>query len=126
MAAQPEGNEGFRLLEEFVCEAIPGPEVPAAAGPGRGINAGVQVVVEVVARAPQPPLSEARAAELRALGNLKLLALIRSSGRTLSAEELRFIHDLAIQRFGQGGPSVTEGAAELSREAMLATLNRIA
>lgn len=125
MAAQPKGNEGFRLLDEFVCEATPGPELPAAAAPGRGVNAGVQVVVEVVARAPQPPLSEERAAELRALSNLQLLALIRSSGPTLSPEELRFIHDIAIQRLGQSRPPTAEGAAELSREAMLATLNRI-
>jgi hypothetical protein len=126
MAAQPTGNEGFRLLEEVVCEATPGPEVPTVASPGRGINAGVQVVVEVVARPTQPPLGEERAAELRALSNAQLLALVRSSGPTLSPDELRFIHDLAIRRLGQGGPPATEGAEELSREAMLVTLNRMA
>jgi hypothetical protein len=114
------------LLEEFVCEAIQAPEVPAAASPGRGANAGVQVVVEVVTRPTQPPLSEERAAELRALSNPQLLALVRSSGPTLSPEELRFIHDIAIRRLGQGGPPAAEGAEELSREAMLVTLNRIA
>jgi hypothetical protein len=126
MAAQPEGNEGFRLLEDFVCEATPSPEVPAAASPGRGVNAGVQVVVEVVARATHPPLPEGRAAELRALSNPQLLALVRSAGPTLSPEELRVIHDIAVWRLGQGEPTVAEGAEELSREAMLATLNRIA
>jgi hypothetical protein len=45
MSARPEGNEGLRLLEEFVCEATPAPEVPAVAPPGRGLNTGVQVVV---------------------------------------------------------------------------------
>jgi hypothetical protein len=90
------------------------------------VNAGVRVVVEVVGRATQAPLTEERAAELRALSNSQLLALVRSSGPTLSPEELRVIHDVAVQRLGQGGPPAAEGADELSREAMLATLNRIA
>jgi hypothetical protein len=126
MAAPPDSNEGFRLLEEFVCAATPGPEVPAAAPTGRGVNAGVQVVVEVIARAPQPPLNEGRVAELRALSNLQLLALVRSSGPALSPEELRAIHDIAIQRLGERAAPVAQGAEELSRETMQATLNRIA
>ncbi|HZY85899.1 MAG TPA: hypothetical protein VFE78_13775 [Gemmataceae bacterium] len=86
MTARPDGNEGFRLLDDFVCEAVPGPGAPSTAAAGRGVNAGVRVVVEVVGRATQAPLTEERAAELRALSNSRLPAPVRPSGPTLSLQ----------------------------------------
>jgi hypothetical protein len=51
MAAQPGENEGFHLLDEFVCQAIPDPSLgvleATAAGMGRGENAGMQVREEI-------------------------------------------------------------------------------
>jgi hypothetical protein len=41
-------NEGFRVLDDFVCEAIPNPAVPQAPRDRRGQNAGAQVLSELV------------------------------------------------------------------------------
>src|SRR4051794_5335675 len=59
MVTQPGGNEGFCLLDEFVCQAIPAPAlaVPETAGPGiaLGENAGMQVGEELALNAPGRP-----------------------------------------------------------------------
>jgi hypothetical protein len=51
MATHPGGNEGFRILDELVCQAIPDAAVSgppeASAPPGRGANSGMQVWEEV-------------------------------------------------------------------------------
>jgi hypothetical protein len=41
-------NEGFRMLEEFVCQAIPGPGIPQAESRHGGENEGVRIVEEFV------------------------------------------------------------------------------
>jgi len=53
MPDQPDrlgANEGLRVLDDFICEAIPSLGVPLAASPGRGVNAGIQVLSEIVVR----------------------------------------------------------------------------
>lgn len=49
-------NEGFRVLDDFVCEAIPDPVVPLAPPNRRGQNEGVRVLEELsldIAQIPQ-------------------------------------------------------------------------
>jgi len=45
-------NEGFRVLEDFVCEAVQSPDVPRADERHRGRNEGLQVVQELAFEAP--------------------------------------------------------------------------
>jgi hypothetical protein len=125
MATQPEGAEDFRVLEELVCEATPGPGVPAAAPQGSGVNAGVRALSEFIVRASHAPLTAERVAALRAMSNRELLALVRSAGPELSPAELGVIHDLALERLTQDDSLASEGV-ELSRETMRVALERIA
>ena len=46
MAKQAE-NEGFRMLDDFVCEAIHNPAMPLAKKEKQGRNAGMSVVEEI-------------------------------------------------------------------------------
>jgi hypothetical protein len=45
-------NEGFRMLDDFVCEAIHDPAVPRAADAHQGQNEGMRVVEELVFDVP--------------------------------------------------------------------------
>ena len=47
MAKQAE-NEGFRMLDDFVCEAILAPGIPQADSRKQGSNQGMQIVEELV------------------------------------------------------------------------------
>jgi hypothetical protein len=104
--------EGAIILEDFVCDAIPAPGVPAGIK-GRGVNAGWSPGQD-----PEPP-SASRVAELEAMHDEQLLALVRSS--TLSREELVTVHEIATRRLTEGhnGP-----ALELSRAAMQAAMGK--
>jgi hypothetical protein len=129
MAAErvkPGGNEGVRVLEDFPCDAICATDFPGPAAPGRGVNADIKVLAEFPACESRPALAAERTAELQGLANSNLLALVRLHGSELSAEELKFIHDIAIARLIQQDVRVSQGADEVSREAMQATLSRIA
>jgi hypothetical protein len=126
MAAQPGENEGFRLLDDFVCEATPAAGVPVAVSPGRGLNAGARMIAEVLVGDSRDSPSAERVAQLRALSNQQLLAFVRSSGAKLNPNELRAIHDIAIERLTQDHGNSSEGADELSREAMLVSIRRMA
>jgi hypothetical protein len=86
----------------------------------------MHVVSELAASASHSPLAERRKAELRTLSSSQLLALVQLSGAALPPEELRFIHDLAIERLTQDGGPFSEGADELSREVMQVAVRRIA
>ena len=116
-------NEGIRVLDDFVCKAIPSSGVPRTTTPGTGVNADMNVLSEVPLGTSHTTLSPQRLAELRALSNADLLALVRLHASKLSAEELRVIHDIGINRLVRDG---ARGADDVSREAMLATLKRIA
>jgi hypothetical protein len=41
-------NEGIRVLDDFVCEAVSGSDAPKAAQRHQGRNEGMQVVEEIV------------------------------------------------------------------------------
>ncbi len=126
MAAQAGENEGIRVLDDFVCEATPAAGVPVAVSSGRGINAGARMISEVLVGDSRDSTSPERVAQLRALNNQQLLAFVRSSGANLNPDELRVIHDIAIERLTQNHSNCSEGADELSREAMLVSIRRIA
>src|SRR6266566_6402633 len=46
--ANPGHNEGFHVLDDFVCEAIHAPSVPLANPANQGRNEGMSVIEEVV------------------------------------------------------------------------------
>ncbi|SRR5579885_1200278 len=46
--AERAANEGFRMLEDFVCDAISALAIPPAAGTRHGRNEGMRVVEECV------------------------------------------------------------------------------
>jgi hypothetical protein len=124
--ATPGRNEGFRLLDDFTCEAV---SEAGGSPPGdkrRGVNPGMHVVTELVSGASQPPVPAERIAELRKLSTRQLLALVHLHGPALRAHELLVIHDIAAERLGGDQDPFSEGAIELSREVMLAAVNRSA
>ena len=41
-------NDGFEILSEFVCEAIPGPSVQVPESCGSGVNEGMQPMADMV------------------------------------------------------------------------------
>jgi len=57
MAAQGR-NEGFHVLDEFVCEAIHAPSVPLANPANQGQNDGMLVVEELVFETRQEASSD--------------------------------------------------------------------
>ena len=117
MAVQPNppaSSEGFRMLDDFICDAIPGPDISTTTSFGRGENRGMQAVSEFVIRASHPALSKERAAALRALTNLQLLALVRNSGSELSPEELGAIREIAIERLMQDDEPFSERGRTLT------------
>src|SRR5947209_6226861 len=119
-------NEGFRILDDFVCDAIPGPGI-ALEGPfGRGENEGMHFLWELDFNASQPPLAEERKAEFHKLGSSDLHALVRNTWSELTPAELEFLHELALERMAQkDAESPSHGAERLSREVMNAALRRI-
>jgi hypothetical protein len=127
MAPKPAENEGFRVLEEFVCDAIPGPGISKDGPFARGENEGVDVQWELVVNASHEPLAEDRKAHLRQLNTADLHALVSKGWAELKPMELAFIHELALERLApkKEGP-FSNGAEELSREVMRAALRRIA
>ena len=125
MADKPDNNEGFRVLEEFICAAKPGPGIPATPSPGRGANAGMRLIAEFVAPASHSPMPEEWKAELRQLDNSQLLALVQCGRSALTPEELRFIHEIAIQRLTQSADPFAKDADELCRAVMHEAVNRL-
>jgi hypothetical protein len=127
MAPKPGENEGFRVLEDFVCDAIPGPGISTDGPCARGENEGVDVQWELVVNASPDPLTQDRKAELRRLNTTELHALVQKSWSELSPAELGFIHEIALEGLAQKEGNLTSnGAEELSREVMQAALRRIA
>jgi len=47
MAVPSERTEGIRVLDDFVCEAKPGPGLVVAITPGHAADAGVRIVAEI-------------------------------------------------------------------------------
>jgi hypothetical protein len=73
-------NEGFRVLDDFVCEAIRDPAVPQAPPNKRGQNEGVRVLGELsfdIAAAPeQDDVNPQRSRELAQGGDLSDFAVL--------------------------------------------------
>lgn len=132
--AGPGNNEGFRVLEEFVCEATPAPQVPLNAPAGRGVNEGAHVTSELVARGSESPLAQERQAELQRLSTPALLTLVQLDRSKLTPQELYFIHDIAVERLTPGESllradaflNFTRDADELCRAVMQEAVCRIA
>lgn len=125
MAAKPGSNEGVRVLKDFVCDAIQEPEEGVTERAGRGANAGIAVSDPAVCDCPFP-LRPPRVAELRSLSSAQLKALLTMSGSTLSRGELWVIHQIALERAARDDANRSKDAEDLSRDAMLATLSRVA
>jgi hypothetical protein len=122
VAAETGNNEGFHVLDDFICEITPAPGITSVTSPGSGINAGI-IVSDIDISGSHPHLS---AKEWRELSNAQLCNLLEMLGSKLSPEDLQVIHDIAIERLIQNEPAVSEGAVNLSKEAMQVTLHRIA
>src|SRR5438067_12683960 len=56
--ANPGHNEGFHVLDDFVCEAIHAPSVPRANPANQGRNEGMSVIEELLFEAGKAPTSE--------------------------------------------------------------------
>lgn len=48
MATNASANEGFRLLDDFACDAIHEPGIPRADAKKQGKNEGIRVIEEIV------------------------------------------------------------------------------
>jgi hypothetical protein len=119
-------NEGVRVLDELVCEAILDPSISLPGKTARGINAGMAVESETSIGIERASIVRDRHAALQALSSVQLLDLVRQTGSDLSGEELLLIHDIAAERLAKGRDAFNEGSYDLSRETMLAALNRSA
>ncbi len=125
MESRPGVNEGMRILEDFVCDAVPAPNLVVGGSPGAGRNMGIDLVAELVTSNPPVPLDEERRIQLRALSHADLLALVRQHNVELSPEELLFIHDLAIESLAGAASPCPPGADQLPRELMRLALRRL-
>jgi hypothetical protein len=117
-------NQGFRVLDEFVCDAIGRSDMDTTGVRGRGINPGMQVVAERTVGDTLSAVPENRLTELRKMSSAELLAIIRSTGPSLNNAELVAIHDIAAERLSNGPGPVASEELDLSRAAMLAAVER--
>jgi hypothetical protein len=109
-------NEGFRYLGEFLSTAVPGPGIDMSSVHGRAANAGFLHSQESIDSEEHRPFTEQREAELGALTTDQLLAYVRASGMKMTADELRFIHAIAMDRArssGQRSPAEDELLSQL-------------
>jgi hypothetical protein len=82
MADRRGKNEGFRLLEEFVCQAIPDSSLQGSGmelgTPGCGINQGARVLQEAVLVAGSPETQEAARQRKESLPRLLICAIFHA------------------------------------------------
>jgi hypothetical protein len=119
-------NEGVRVLDELVCEAILDPSISLPEKTARGVNTGMAVEMETSIGDDRVAIVPDRFGALQTLSSVQLLDLVRQTGSDLSGEELLLIHDIAAERLSKGKDAFNEGSFDLSRETMLAALNRSA
>ena len=100
-------NEGFRNLDEFVCQAIPALGVPI---PPRISKTGVNGIVRSGLNLVQ------QSAELREFDDACLLKFLQDKGAVLTAGELTLVHQIALERLG--GEAHRPGAAEVAQLAL--------
>ena len=105
-------NEGFRVLDDFVCEAMHGPDVPRADEQHRGRNEGMQVVQELAFEAPGGEPVQERAEESK--------SATRTRPITLDDSVQTVIKQLAAFIAAQSNPV---RASALVQERLLAEIN---
>jgi hypothetical protein len=125
MAAQIGGNEGIRVLEDFICVATAA-EAAQGATHANGANLGMRVISETIGRASHLPLTADRIEEFQRLPTCELLAFVQLKGDELTPDELSCIHDIAIDRFAKDDDALSKGSDKLSREVMHVAARRIA
>jgi hypothetical protein len=125
MADRPAENEGFRILEDFICGAIPAPGIPTEGPYSIGENEGMNVQWELVVDASPRPLTEERKTELQKLTAAELLALVRQNRPGLTPAELAFIHEIALEKLTRQENPWSNGASDLARAVVQAFLRRI-
>jgi hypothetical protein len=99
-------KEELRILDEFVCEAIRSPNLPAACGHGE--NDGINVIQELIF---QPLPVEKR--ELEKKSSPELLDLIQKDDSKLTVEEVKTIIQIALERIGRNGDPSFAGSKQL-------------
>jgi hypothetical protein len=107
-------NEGFRVLDDFVCEAVHGPDVPRADEQHRGRNEGMQVVQELAFEGSSGEVSQEKTGDAASASRTRPVTLddsIQSVIKQLAA----FIAD-------QSNPV---RASALVQERLLAEINDI-
>jgi hypothetical protein len=121
MDAQSGCNEGFRMLDDFVCEATPASGVPLAISPGSGVNAGI-ALSDADVHNSHSRSGTLLVEELRSLNAAQIHAFIEFHSE-ISLEELRLILDIVIDKLKQDKPQISEDAKKILRESMLVLLN---
>jgi hypothetical protein len=121
MAAPSGCNEGFTVLNDFVCEATPSPGIPLATSPGTGVNAGIMVSDADVQNAPSHT-STLQIEELRKLSFPELTNLINLLTEP-SREELFMIYDVILEKLKLSKIPISKDTKNILRESMLVLLN---
>jgi hypothetical protein len=101
-------NDGFRVLDEFICDAVPASGMPASSSCGRGKNAGMQVTQELTFQALADGI-----APLAALSSAELLALVEGNGAGLTLPEAKTIVQIALERVERNEDPLFAGSKRL-------------
>jgi hypothetical protein len=107
-------NEGLRVLDDFVCTAVPEPGLPTGSPHAVGTNAGVHVLSQVPEGVERLEAKDLKS-QLRSLSVSQLHAFLRTSGERLTREELLILHDIATEKLIQERGSDPTDAERLSR-----------
>ena len=126
MPAEFGRNERIRVLDDFVCEAIPGPLISTAESCGMGMNAGVHVPLPLAIAIPSESSGQPATVEWRKWSTEQLHSFLLESADRLSPDELELVHDIAADRLGQSNDPFNAGAGKLLRAVLLVALKRIA
>ncbi|NUQ62039.1 MAG: hypothetical protein HUU20_06100 [Pirellulales bacterium] len=121
MSANRAENEGVRLLDEFVCQAVRYPCVlaPKSAGSvaSRGENEGIRISEEAVsACGPQPiDVPSKRIAcfsesELRSLSTAQLFTLVQQLSSDMVPSQLALIREIVTQRLARCREEIALGS----------------
>ncbi len=121
MSTQSGCNEGFAMLDDFVCEATPPPGGPITSTAASGVNEGIRVS-DSRSQSSLSASSKLKVEDLQTLSATQLYTLVRSNSE-LSLEELRTIYDVIADRLRQSKHPVSEGARASLRESILVLLN---
>ena len=105
-------NEGFQLLEEFRCEAIPCDDLTGITFATRYAHDEVQIVGDESDQAIPHRLTDAEKSDLAKLSSRQLLDFVRAT-KSLSLDGWKFLVTLAVERVDAKEPKLVSGAKEL-------------